>query len=332
MEFQIPGGGGTLVRLNTLVSIAVGGDANLLLAGLLSPQVSATLSDADGILNPGDTAGWSGSDGSSNAVFVGYGEAVLLDVLGLDIGFPSPVLVFQVYYPGVASGLASGLGAGMRTYLYYPDGAPLLAGVSMSISLTTIGYDFTDGMPVCFARGTLIETCSGLRNIEDLAAGDLVRTKDDGLQEIRWIGSRVMPARGSMAPVLFCKGAIGNKRPLLVSQQHSMLITGWKAQLLFGEDEVLVPAKHLVNDHSIRLQPGGLVEYFHVMFDRHQIIFAEGVPSESFHPGDTAMSALDSAARHEIFDVFPELKETPACYGVLSRRHIKAFEARLLRN
>nr|WP_253944399.1 Hint domain-containing protein [Pseudogemmobacter hezensis] len=268
-----------------------------------------------------------GSDDSSNAVFVGYGEVVFIDVFGVDIGVPRTVLVFQAYYPGGAFGI----GAGTSTYLYYPDGAPLLSGISMSISLTTIGYDLNEEMPICFTKGTLIQTCSGLRSVEDLAAGDLVITKDDGPQEIRWIGSKVMPARGPMAPVLFDIGAIGNERPLRVSQQHRMLISGWKAQLLFGEEEVLVPARHLINDHSIRIQPGGVVEYFHVMFDRHQIIFAEGVPAESFHLGDTAMSALDQAARLEILTVFPEL-EVAAYHGTLCRRHIKAFEARLIRN
>ena len=58
---------------------------------------------------------------------------------------------------------------------------------------------------------------------------------------------------GAGAPVLIPAGALGNTRDLLVSQQHRMLVTGWRAELMFGEPEVLVAADRF---HVVRPRPG----------------------------------------------------------------------------
>ena len=156
---------------------------------------------------------------------------------------------------------------------------------------------------ICFARGTLIETSRGAVAVEDLKEGDQVLTMDNGLQPIRWIGAKSVPATGKLAPIEFAPqalkslGAVGNDRALRVSRMHRMLVTGWQAELLFGEHEVLIPAKMLVNDHSVRPVEGGDVEYFHIMFDAHEIVYAEGVPAESFHPGRQGFGALAEESR-----------------------------------
>ena len=116
-----------------------------------------------------------------------------------------------------------------------------------------------------------------------------------------------MPATGVLAPILIRKGALGNDRDLRVSPQHRMLLQGWQAEMLFGEEEVLATAKSLVNDHSILRDEGGEVEYFHMLFDTHEIIYAEGAPSESFHPGEQGWKTLDQGTRDEILTLFPEL-------------------------
>ncbi|MFC3119319.1 Hint domain-containing protein [Jhaorihella thermophila] len=148
---------------------------------------------------------------------------------------------------------------------------------------------------------------TGARPVETLAVGDLVTTLDNGQQPIRWIGRRVVEGRGDFAPIRFRKGAIGNRRDLRVSPQHRMLVTGWRAELLFDEAEILVAARHLVNGDTIHPDPCGDIEYIHLMFDRHEVIFAEGVPTESFHPGDYVM-AQDRALMAELTTLFPELK------------------------
>lgn len=165
----------------------------------------------------------------------------------------------------------------------------------------------------CFTHGTLIDTPEGPRPIEALVAGDLVTTLDNGSQPVRWIGRRrvaraEMLLRPEFQPILFEAGALGNTRPLLVSAQHRMLLDDWRAQVYFGEDQVLVAAKAMANGRTIRqVLPDDGVTYCHLLFDRHEIILAEGALSESFHPGETGLGAMDAELRREIAALFPEL-------------------------
>lgn len=180
---------------------------------------------------------------------------------------------------------------------------------------------------ICFARGTLIETPEGPRAIETLDEGDLVTTLDDGAQPIRWIGRmRVSGRSPEHAPVRIRRGAIGNVRDLWVSQNHRMVVSGPMAELLFGEPEVLVAAKHLCNDDTIRIVPCDSVEYWHFLFDRHQIVFAEACPAESLYPGQQSLDAVTPVERDEIVTRFPELQEADCGFG-LSRYALKRHEA-----
>lgn len=179
----------------------------------------------------------------------------------------------------------------------------------------------------CFTRGTLITTERGKVCVEDLRQGDQVETLDHGLQTIRWIGRRTVRAKGALSPVLFKAGAVGNDRDLLVSQQHRMLIKNWRVELNTGHAEALAPARQLVNGRDVVLQPGGLVTYFHLMFDRHELVWAEGCLSESFHPGILGWNSLDDAARQEILSLFPELaKHGITAYGPSARPSLLSHE------
>ncbi|MBL1437937.1 MAG: Hint domain-containing protein [Rhodobacteraceae bacterium] len=206
-----------------------------------------------------------------------------------------------------------------------------------TLRFTEIGNDNSLGallddvsILACFLRGSHIETKSGPRKIEDLQIGDLVRTKDHGLQSIRWIGSTTCAARGDMAPILIRKGALGNTRDLKVSPNHRMMLSDWRAEMLFGEFEVLAPAKALVNDHSILRLEGGEAAYFHMMFDQHEIVFSEGVPSESFYPSADILNDAETATRAEILALFPELLDRPTSYGPSARLTLGASELALL--
>lgn len=182
----------------------------------------------------------------------------------------------------------------------------------------------------CFTKGTLIQTDRGHKPIEDLQVGDLVMTQDHGLQPIRWIGSSVVKAHANLAPIMIKEGALGNASDLMVSPLHRMLISDWRAELMFGEDEILVAAKHLINGDTIFRKPGGVVEYFHMMFDQHEIVYAEGCASESFYPGEVAMGSLDEEVQEEIFTLFPELRNGCLSYGQSARMEINAREAVVL--
>jgi len=190
--------------------------------------------------------------------------------------------------------------------------------------------DATSFETICFARGTLIETENGDVPIEALRAGDRVKTLDNGLQCIRWINSTCLPGHGVHAPVRIAAGALGNARTLWVSQQHRMLLSSWNIELLFGEGEVLVAAKHLVGLAGIKTVDLPSVEYFHMLFDRHEIVFAEGIESESFHPGDVGMNTLSAAQRAEVCGLFPSLRLDPNSFGTSARLSLKSFEAAIL--
>ena len=183
---------------------------------------------------------------------------------------------------------------------------------------------------ICFVRGTLIDTESGPKPIEDLCKGDLVRTMDHGMQPVRWISSTKVPGTGGNAPICIRKGALKNERDLFVSPQHRMFLSGWQLELIVGEPEALVPAKFLVNDESIVKSERDYVEYFHMMFDDHEIVFAEGTPSESFHPGHVGVGTFSEETRSEIFRLFPQLETDLENYGPLARTTVKPHEASLL--
>lgn len=184
--------------------------------------------------------------------------------------------------------------------------------------------------PACFAAGTLLRTAEGDRPIEMLRVGDLVETLDHGLQPLRWIGNRVIDGSADFAPVRFEAGVIGNDRPLMVSPQHRVILSGAMSDLLFGAPEVLVPAVHLVGRPGVTRAPVPSVRYLHVLFDRHEIVLSEGAPTESFHPGGQLLAA-DRAIQSEIRAIFPDCPglahraDIPAARPVLS-----AYEARLL--
>lgn len=215
-------------------------------------------------------------------------------------------IAFNVNNSWPAYGTVEGL-----AFINDPLIGPPPIGVPLTVLSNSEGPNYTSTLydhPICFTSGTLIATPSGERLVEHLTVGDKVVTADNGAQTIRWIGVRTVNACGSFAPVLIKAGTLGNVSDLSVSQQHRMLVSGWRAELLYGTDEILVPATKLCNDDTIRIHEGGTVTYVHILFDDHQIVFANGAKAESFHPGEQALSSLDQAAREEIFALFPELR------------------------
>lgn len=183
--------------------------------------------------------------------------------------------------------------------------------------------------PPCFTRGTRIATLDGEVRVEDLRPGDMVLTLDHGPQPLLLVSHKRFPATGRNAPVMIRKGALGNDADLLVSQQHRMLIGDWRAEMYFGVEQVLVAAKHLCNGDTIRITPGEEVEYFHLLFDRHQIVWAAGIPSESYFPGHAANEA-DRETRAEIDRMFPELAGKARDEWLTARPVARQFEAALL--
>lgn len=180
--------------------------------------------------------------------------------------------------------------------------------------LVTINFSEIENFVVCFTRGTLIATDRGEVPVEELTTSDRAITMDDGYQPIRWIGSRKLSgaelaANPKLRPIRIRAGALSPNLPvrdLVVSPQHRVLVRSKVTRRMFQTDEVLVPAKALVALHG--------VEYWHILFDRHQVIFSEGAPTESLFTGPEALKSVSAAAREEIFTLFPELAD-PDTYG-----------------
>jgi len=191
--------------------------------------------------------------------------------------------------------------------------------------------------PPCFVRGTMIDTPHGPRAIEDLAAGDTVLTADAGPQTILWISSKVVPAAvvekfDALRPVRILKDTFGPGvlgHDLQLSPMHRVLLRGSQASLNFGTNEVFCPIKLLVNGQTILRDPAGTVEYFHVLFEQHQVIRANGCPTESFLPGQIGLENFEPDAQEEVFALFPELRSLPNSFGPAARRILRRHEAKV---
>lgn len=148
------------------------------------------------------------------------------------------------------------------------------------------------GLSLGVVRGTPIDTPYGPRLIEQLRPGDLVTTAH-GSQPIRWITTREVPALGGLRPVLLRAPYYGLSRDILVAPDHRIVVEGAEAEYLFGEDEVLVEARHLIDGQAIRRGPGGAgtVWYHHLLLDGHECLRFAGLWGESLFLGDIGRDA-----------------------------------------
>ncbi len=183
---------------------------------------------------------------------------------------------------------------------YILNGPALVPGTSYTITSTANvanadtdnadPYTALDDVPCCVA-GTQILTPSGEVPVERLQPGDRVITLDHGAQPVRWVAQRTVLARGKFLPVEFKPGALGNDRPLFVSQQHRMLLSNPLAELYFGSHQVFAHALHLINHADVvAADHFKLVTFCQFAFDDHEIVFANGARAESLFLGDLESS------------------------------------------
>jgi len=192
---------------------------------------------------------------------------------------------------------------------------------------------------ICFTPGTRIRTGNGDVPIENLGIGDRVLTRDDGPQEVQWSGHRRMSgarlfAMPDQRPIRMRAGALGVDRPdadLIVSPEHRVLVTGRAAVDLWGEHEVLIRAADLVGDSRVTVDHS-LREtfYIHLMLDRHEVVWANGLEVETFHPGFMGLDHLSKLQRDSLLELRPELSATPHAYGAPARRMLSRAEAAIL--
>ena len=200
-------------------------------------------------------------------------------------------------------------------------------------------FDNIENVIPCFTAGAQVATPQGARSVEELRVGDKVITRDNGIQEIRWIGAKSLDLNGLKAaphlrPVLIRKGSLGDglpERDMMVSPNHRMLVANERTSLYFDEREVLVSAKHLVDNKGVAQVDMLGTTYIHFMFDRHEVVLADGTWTESFQPGDYSLKGIGNAQRSEILELFPELKTTQGVAEyTAARKSLKTHEAMLL--
>lgn len=168
----------------------------------------------------------------------------------------------------------------------------------------------SDMICVSFGRGTMITMANGAqRPIESLAAGDQVLTRDHGAQPIRWVGHATLRAIGAFAPVVIPAGAMGNAGDLIVSQHHRMFIYYRNRIADLRTPELLVQARHLVDGERIFLREGGYVDYFSLAFDRHEIVYAEGIPAESLLVTEAVLNRLPVEIASPVKALFPAMTQ-----------------------
>jgi Hint domain len=273
------------------------------------------------------------------------GDKTIVDLVGNDENTGSGTLTITKIngipvHAGSTITLPSGLeilvnGDGTITVISDPTETLGEANFSYEVTngdgITDVGFVKGSVVP-CFVAGARITTARGEVRVEDIQVGDLVLTLDDGLQPVLWHGVRQVPSTGAMAAVKIPAGTFGDHGTLSVSPQHRLHFTGWQAELYCGEAEVLVKAIHLVRaGRLVQDQSGAQIAYHHLLFDRHQIIRAEGLWSESYLPGPQTMAGHDADATRELLTLFPELASDPAhSYGPAARPEATACAAAML--
>ena len=205
-----------------------------------------------------------------------------------------------------------------------PDGGPPITNENFNV-----GSILTPPPIPCFLAGTLLLTPTGPRRVETLEEGDLVLTRDNGPQAVRWIGTIDVPADAQFAPVVFSKGVLGNSEKIAVSPHHRVLVSGARTEMLFGLPECLVSAISLCDgDRIYQDRSAPLVKYVHIMFDQHELVYSSGLWSESYFPTAKQDQLADGPVERELRYLFPEIFNTKS-RGTPVRPLLRAFEGQI---
>ena len=316
-----------------------GGEGNDVLDGGEGRDVVAGGDGDDTISGSNDVAGdggdiLAGQFGNDRFVNVGQGELIIggEDTDGLDNDILDLTGAAEAANPG-----------GSLTVEFDPTDAE--AGTVRFFDSTGAETGTTEFREIeqvivpCFTPGTLIATPKGERRVEDLQIGDRIITRDNGIQEIKWLGTKTMTGQElvraeHLNPILIREGALGGglpERDMMVSPNHRVLVANDKTALYFEDREVLVAAKYLTGLEGVDVAEVSSVTYIHFMFDQHEVVLSDGTWTESFQPGDHTLAGLGNAQRNEIFELFPELKEREGLEAyAAARRSLKKHEAHLL--
>ena len=293
-------------------------------------DASLTVSDADDRFfeipdqtGNNQTAFLNGSPVTINAIEQAIGPQVIIALVG---GIEVSLSLVPVRIT-VESGFFD------DTYIYFPglpEGANILVGLSVPLL-----FPSDVAIPLCLGAETLLKTETGLKAIGEIQPGDLVLTLDDGPQEVLWIGKQRVnfvtnPEMSEHKPILIKKDAFGEGKPfkdLTVSPQHAVMFAGWEAAYFTGEEEIFAVAKSLVNGRTVlQIEDCAEVDYCHILFGDHQVIWAQGLTVESLFLGDLALDSLMEHKRAELLAVFPNIGDVEQRFLHRARAKAKSYE------
>lgn len=318
------------------IGIADGGDglydSNLLIAGN-SIQTALIAGDDDVELSAGTTAQ---IDVLANDVSAMGGTLTITHING------QPVVIGDTVILGTGEQITlTAAGFTMVSNAQEPGSSTFSYTVTDDAGNSDIAFvNLTTTVP-CFVAGTLITTPLGLRMVQTIAAGDLVETLDSGDRPVRWVGIRRLcssdlVAAPSLRPIRIAQGALGSGLPtadLLVSPQHRVLIRSRIARRMFDAEEVLVAARQLLSLPGITQDTTAQsVIYVHLLFDRHELILANGAAAESLFTGPEALKSIGPAAQDEIFALFPSLRAPRAARLLVPAKAARELAFRHQRN
>ncbi|MEM1431957.1 MAG: Hint domain-containing protein [Pseudomonadota bacterium] len=191
------------------------------------------------------------------------------------------------------------------------------------------------------ARGTLVATADGPTAVEDLVPGALVETVTAGPQPLLWVGSMtVFPDRGDGSGgeggslTRLAADAFGLSRPapdLVLGPRARVLFRSHACRALIGTGEAFAPAHAFVDgDQVIQLSPVSPVRVYHLCFHGQQVIRANGMEIESYHPGDQPEAIMTPETLDMFMALFPHI-DTPGDFGPIDVPRLTAFEVERLR-
>ncbi|PJE32249.1 hypothetical protein PSM7751_01881 [Pseudooceanicola marinus] len=182
-----------------------------------------------------------------------------------------------------------------------------------------------------FLAGTRVRTPDGLRLIETLRPGDKVMTLDNGPCEVTWTGRRSLRAQGRLAPILVRPGALGNRHPIMVAPSQQLVLKDRALRTLFGQDEAVVAARHLLDGERIIRSPRAEADYVLLQMDGYQVLDEGELGLECAEP--QRLCELDEAALERSM-AEARLNKPQVCLK-MARGHrvgLTGYESRLLRS
>jgi hypothetical protein len=258
--------------INDTGSMDIGGDLSLIAGGKIFIGPNATLQ-----LDHAVTGGSIAFAGTGAVLTIDDAQklsAAIINMTNSDVIDLIGIAPSEITNSSGTITIEDGTGALIDSFTI--KSAPSAANISIVSDGHGGAFITRGGQLPCFSRGTRLLTPEGYRPVECLLPGDPVITLDGRPRAIKWLGHRTMDLFGDTPdhPIAFAPGSISPgipARPVRLSPLHAVFIDG-----------VLIPALHLVNGATITWRKAGPVTYFHIELERHDIVFADAMPVETF--------------------------------------------------